>query len=152
MNATRCDLHLHSAASIGNDEWYTRFFGCPESYAEPIMQYELCKSRGMSLVTLTDHDTIDGVLQIAERPDVFVSEELTAGFRGEPQAVHVLCYGITPDDHDWLRAHRLVEVLLRLRTAEARKLLERWAEDDSSWLGVESRAGLVIFQPPRKTE
>ena len=32
MNATRCDLHLHSAASIGNDEWYTRFFGCPESF------------------------------------------------------------------------------------------------------------------------
>src|SRR5262249_45538368 len=26
-------------------------------------------------------------------------------FRGEPQAVHVLCYGITPDDHDWLQAH-----------------------------------------------
>ena len=32
-------------------------------------------------------------------PDVFVSEELTARFAGEPQAVHVLCLGITPDDH-----------------------------------------------------
>ncbi len=46
-----------------------------------------------------------GVLEIADRPDVFVSEELTAHFRGEPQAVHVLCYGITPDDHGWLQAH-----------------------------------------------
>jgi glycosyltransferase involved in cell wall biosynthesis len=27
-------------------------------------------------------------------------------FKGEPQAVHVLCYGITPDDHEWLQAHR----------------------------------------------
>ena len=55
---------------------------------------------------LTDHDTIAGaVLQIADRPDVFVSEELTTTFRGEPQAVHVLCLGITPDDHDWLQAH-----------------------------------------------
>ena len=49
MNATRCDLHLHSAASIGNDEWYTRVFGCPESYAEPRQQYDLCKARGMTL-------------------------------------------------------------------------------------------------------
>ena len=45
------------------------------------------------------------MLEIADRPDVFVSEELTAHFRGEPQAVHVLCYGITPEDHDWLQAH-----------------------------------------------
>jgi glycosyltransferase involved in cell wall biosynthesis len=36
---------------------------------------------------------------------VFVSEELTARFAGEPQAVHVLCLGITPGDHDWLQAH-----------------------------------------------
>ena len=34
-----------------------------------------------------------------------MSEELTASFKGEPQAVHVLCYGITPDDHEWLQAH-----------------------------------------------
>ncbi len=60
----------------------------------------------MDFVTITDHDTIDGVLAIADRPDVFISEELTASFRGEPQAVHVLCYGITPDDHEWLQAHR----------------------------------------------
>ncbi len=26
-------------------------------------------------------------------------------FKGEPQAVHVLCYGITPEDHEWLQAH-----------------------------------------------
>ena len=48
----------------------------------------------MDFVTITDHDTIDGVLEISDRPDVFVSEELTAYFRDEPQAVHVLCYGI----------------------------------------------------------
>jgi hypothetical protein len=30
---------------------------------------------------------------------------LTARFAGEPQAVHILCLGITPDDHDWLQAH-----------------------------------------------
>ena len=44
-------------------------------------------------------------MTIADRPDVFVSEELTAFFKGEPQAVHILCLGITPDDHEWLQAH-----------------------------------------------
>ena len=60
----------------------------------------------MDFVTITDHDTIAGVLEIADEPDVFVSEELTAWFRDEAQAVHVLCFGITGDDHDWLQAHR----------------------------------------------
>jgi glycosyltransferase involved in cell wall biosynthesis len=59
----------------------------------------------MDFVTITDHDTIDGALTIADRPDVFVSEELTVSFKGEPQAVHVLCWGITPDDHGWLQGH-----------------------------------------------
>jgi glycosyltransferase involved in cell wall biosynthesis/predicted metal-dependent phosphoesterase TrpH len=59
----------------------------------------------MDFVTITDHDTIDGCLELADRPDCFVSEELTARFAGEPQAVHVLCYGIDPGDHQWLQAH-----------------------------------------------
>jgi glycosyltransferase involved in cell wall biosynthesis/predicted metal-dependent phosphoesterase TrpH len=59
----------------------------------------------MDFVTITDHDTIDGCLELADRPDCFVSEELTARFAGEPQAVHVLCYGITSGDHEWLQAH-----------------------------------------------
>jgi glycosyltransferase involved in cell wall biosynthesis/predicted metal-dependent phosphoesterase TrpH len=59
----------------------------------------------MDFVTITDHDTIDGCLELEDRPDCFVSEELTARFAGEPQAVHVLCYGITPGDHEWLQAH-----------------------------------------------
>ncbi len=83
-----------------------RAAGLPECATPPEEVYELAKRRGMDFVTITDHDTIDGVLSIADRPDVFVSEELTAHFRGEPQAVHVLCFDITPDDHEWLQAHR----------------------------------------------
>ncbi len=83
-----------------------RAVGLPECATPPQEVYELAKRRGMDFVTITDHDTIAGVLQISDRPDVFVSEELTAHFRGEPQAVHVLCYGISPEDHEWLQAHR----------------------------------------------
>ena len=52
------------------------------------------------------HDTIQGALAISHLEDTFVFEELTVAFKGEAQAVHVLCYGITPDDHEWLQAHR----------------------------------------------
>ena len=73
-----------------------RAVGLPECATPPQEVYELAKRRGMDFVTITDHDTVAGVLEIAERPDVFVSEELTAHFRGEPRAaVHVLCYGIS---------------------------------------------------------
>jgi glycosyltransferase involved in cell wall biosynthesis/predicted metal-dependent phosphoesterase TrpH len=102
---SRADLHCHSHASQETRLGVQRALGLPECATPPEEVYELAKLRGMDFVTITDHDTISGVLEIADRPDVFVSEELTVGFRGEQQAVHVLCYGITPDDHEWLQAH-----------------------------------------------
>ena len=101
---TRADLHVHSTASEESKLGVQRALGLPECATPPEEVYELAKRRGMDFVTITDHDTIAGALEIADRPDVFVSEELTASFRGEPQQVHVLCYGITPDDHDRLQA------------------------------------------------
>jgi glycosyltransferase involved in cell wall biosynthesis/predicted metal-dependent phosphoesterase TrpH len=104
-DATRVDMHCHSTASQLSKLGVQRAVGLPECATPPEEVYALAKRRGMDFVTITDHDTIDGVLEIADRPDVFVSEELTAHFRGEPQAVHVLCYGLTPEDHEWLQAH-----------------------------------------------
>ncbi len=98
-------MHVHSTASALSKLGVQRSLALPECATEPEEVYELAKRRGMDFVTLTDHDTIAGALTLADRPDVFVSEELTAGFRGAPQSVHVLCYGITPDDHAWLQAH-----------------------------------------------
>jgi glycosyltransferase involved in cell wall biosynthesis/predicted metal-dependent phosphoesterase TrpH len=99
-------MHCHSAASEESRLGVQRALGLPECATPPSEVYELAKRRGMDFVTITDHDTIAGVLEIADLPDVFVSEELTAHFRGERQAVHVLCYGISPEDHEWLQAHR----------------------------------------------
>ena len=103
MKVSRADLHCHSSASQESRLGVQRALGLPECATPPEEVYELAKRRGMDFVTITDHDTIGGVLEIADRPDVFVSEELTAWFRGEPQAVHVLCWGITPHDHEWLQ-------------------------------------------------
>jgi glycosyltransferase involved in cell wall biosynthesis/predicted metal-dependent phosphoesterase TrpH len=106
LATTRVDLHCHSTASEVSKLGVQRSLGLPECATPPEEVYALAKRRGMDFVTITDHDTIDGCLEIADRDDVFISEELTAWFRGEPQAVHLLCLGITPDDHEWLQAHR----------------------------------------------
>jgi glycosyltransferase involved in cell wall biosynthesis/predicted metal-dependent phosphoesterase TrpH len=98
-------MHCHSTASQLSRLGVQRSLGLPECATPPQEVYELAKRRGMDFVTITDHDTIDGCLELVDRPDCFVSEELTARFAGEPQAVHVLCYGIDPGDHEWLQAH-----------------------------------------------
>jgi glycosyltransferase involved in cell wall biosynthesis/predicted metal-dependent phosphoesterase TrpH len=106
IQTSRADLHCHSTASQVSKLGVQRALGLPECATPPEEVYELAKRRGMDFVTITDHDTISGALEIAGRyEDAFLSEELTARFRGEPQAVHILCLGITPEDHEWLQGH-----------------------------------------------
>ncbi|WP_320670748.1 glycosyltransferase [Patulibacter defluvii] len=102
---SRADLHVHSTASQLSKLGVQRSVGMPECATPPEDVYELAKRRGMDYVVISDHDTIAGALTIADRPDVIVGEELTAWFKGEPQAVHVLVLGLNQDDHDWLQAH-----------------------------------------------
>lgn len=105
-STSRVDLHVHSTASAVSKLGVQRALGLPECATPPEEVYELAKRRGMDFVTITDHDTIDGALELAERyDDAFIGEELTAWFKGEQQAVHILVLGITPDDHAWLQAH-----------------------------------------------
>src|SRR5689334_3338231 len=103
---SRVDMHVHSTASELSKLGIQRSLQLPECATPPQEVYELAKRRGMDFVTITDHDTIAGALEIDHLPDTFISEELTAWFRGEPQAVHVLCYGIAAGDHEWLQQHR----------------------------------------------
>ncbi|MDE3131084.1 MAG: glycosyltransferase [Acidobacteriota bacterium] len=105
LHVSRADLHVHSTASQLSKLGVQRSLQLPECATEPEEVYELAKRRGMDFVTITDHDTIAGALAIAHLPGVFISEELTVWFKGEPQAVHVLCFGLNPSDHEWLQAH-----------------------------------------------
>jgi len=59
----------------------------------------------MDLVTLTDHDTIAGGLELADRSDFFLSEEVTARFP-DGCIVHVLTWGIRSDQHEQIQARR----------------------------------------------
>src|ERR1044072_2292838 len=102
---SRVDMHCHSTASQLSRLGVQRSLGLRVCATPPQEVYELAKRRGMDFVTITDHDTIDGCLELVDRPDCFVSEELTARCAGVPQPGHVLCYGIDPGDHEWLQAH-----------------------------------------------
>lgn len=97
----KADLHLHSKASNLPGGWFSRLIGCPESYTEPMEIYKRLKERGMTCITITDHNTIEGVLEIAHFPEVFISCEYTVAFP-EGGKVHVLVYGITEKDHQEL--------------------------------------------------
>ena len=59
----------------------------------------------MDFVTITDEDSIDGCLEIAHLPDTFVSVKLNARFAHSRQAIQILCFGITPEHHEWLTGH-----------------------------------------------
>src|SRR3954449_10045349 len=83
---SRARLHCHTSPSMS-----------------PEQVYEQAKASGMDFVTITDRDSIDGVLSIADRPDVFMSVELTARVRDCQRALQVCCYGISAFDHAWLQ-------------------------------------------------
>ena len=95
----KIDLHVHSKFSTRPSQWVLQKLGCQECYTEPQTLYRIAKKRGMSLVTITDHNTIDGCLEIAGRPDTFISEEITTYFPVDQCKAHVLVYDINEQQH-----------------------------------------------------
>ncbi len=96
---TRADLHIYSKHSDKAADWVLRRLDFPASYSDPKTLYDLLKARGMRFVTLTDHNTIDGCLEIGGLPDTFVSEEVSVAFPEDGCKVHVLIFGITEAQH-----------------------------------------------------
>src|SRR3954451_5716710 len=96
---SRCDLHIHSRFSARSEEWLFRRFDFPDSYSNPRDLHRLLRDRRMDFVTITDHDTIDGNLEIADLPGTFISEEVTTYFPQDPCKIHLLVWGITEAQH-----------------------------------------------------
>ena len=93
------DLHVHSCHSTCPSQWILQKIGCGESYTPPRKIYDIARARGMNYVTITDHDTISGALEIAHLPQVFISEEISAYFPDDKCEVHVLAWNITEAQH-----------------------------------------------------
>jgi len=95
----KIDVHVHSKHSTRPSQWFLQKLGCPESFTEPKRLYDIAKQRGMSQVTITDHNTIAGSLEIAHLPDTFISEEITSYFPEDGCKAHVLALNITEAHH-----------------------------------------------------
>jgi len=104
----RADLHLHSRYSVSSSEYLVRMMRLNESYTSIDTLYTQAKSRGMDYVTVTDHDTIDGGLElVAKYPrDCFVSVEVTARFPEDNCKAHVLVYDISEQQFAHVQAVR----------------------------------------------
>jgi glycosyltransferase involved in cell wall biosynthesis len=96
----RADLHVHSKHSNQAEEWYLRGIQAPECYSEPEDVYRRCREQGMTFVTISDHNSIEGAAAIAHLPGTFLSSELTVRFPEDGCAAHVLALGITESRHD----------------------------------------------------
>ena len=96
---SKCDLHIHSRYSARSEEWLFRRLEFPDSYSDPRWLYEQLRERGMDYVTITDHDTIEGCLQIRDLPNTFISEQVTTYFPGDPCKIHLLVWEITEAQH-----------------------------------------------------
>ncbi len=95
----RIDLHVHSKYSTRPSQWLLQKLGCPESFTEPLKIYERALGRSMNMVTITDHNTINGSLEIAHLDNAFISEEITTYFPEDRCKLHVLAYNITEKHH-----------------------------------------------------
>ena len=103
---SRCDLHIHSRFSARSEEWLFRRFDFPDSYSDPREVYRQLRARGMDFVTITDHDTIEGCLQIADQPHTFLSEQVTTYFPQDACKIHILVWGISEAQHTAITAVR----------------------------------------------
>jgi predicted metal-dependent phosphoesterase TrpH len=132
---------------------FSRF--CRESYNEPLAVYETLKRRGMDLVTVTDHDSIDALEPLRPYPDFFLSEEATCRMPSGTE-VHVGVYDINERQHAGIQRRRHDMVALAHYLTEQRlffsinhvfsALTGRRCYDDftlfAEWFpGVETRNG-----------
>jgi predicted metal-dependent phosphoesterase TrpH len=88
---------------------------CQECYNEPLEVYDLLKQRGMSAITVTDHDSIEGSEALRSRPDFFLSEEVSVRMPSGTEA-HLGVYNLTDRDHleAQRRANDFVSLLMYL--------------------------------------
>jgi len=127
MHALKADLHVHSYFSGKTD--HVKPLEPMDCYSSPERIYHLAKARGMDIVTITDHDSIDGCLHFLNRypdtEDFIIGEEVTAQLPEFDTQVHVAVYDINEAHHreiarlrenfdnliHYLRSNKIIHVL-----------------------------------------
>jgi predicted metal-dependent phosphoesterase TrpH len=153
----KCDLHVHSRYSGPCDTpLLNRFFR--ESYSDPEELHRLLTRREMDLVTITDHDSIEGALVIRNHRNVFLSEEVTCRMPSGT-TIHIGAYDLTERQHVQIQQRRNDLISLLMYLTERRiffsvnhvfsGLTGPRAREDFDWLqyyfpAVETRNGQML--------
>jgi predicted metal-dependent phosphoesterase TrpH len=97
----RADLHVHSRHSSASGS--LRFLRSRDCYSSPADVYRVAKLRGMDVVTITDHDSIDGWRELMDSrkdtDDILPGEEVSCRLPDANIQVHLGVYGITEALH-----------------------------------------------------
>lgn len=136
-------MHVHSYYSGMCTTPFVRHF-CRESYNDPEEIYTLLARRGMNLVTLTDHDSIEGAEKLARNSNFFVSEELTCRMPSGTE-IHVGVYDIHERQHAQLQQRRNDLVALLMYLSE-RKLFFSINHVFSGLTGLREREDFAWFE------
>jgi predicted metal-dependent phosphoesterase TrpH len=131
---------------------------CRESYSDPEELYGVLRRRGMNLVTLTDHDSVEGASMLRNRPDFFLSEEVTCRMPSGTE-VHIGVYDLTERQHEEIQRRRNDFISLLIYLTERRLffsvnhvfsgLTGRREWEDFDWFeqyvpAMETRNGLML--------
>ena len=92
---SKADIHVHTKYSDAPNDWFLKQIKAAESYVDPMHVYRTAKQRGMQFVTISDHDRIDGALELSHLKDTFISAEATVTFPEDGCKIHCLVTGIT---------------------------------------------------------
>lgn len=148
MPTLRADLHVHSSHSNKPTYWALRKFNCPESYTSPLRLYDIARARGMDFVTITDHNVIDGALEIAHLPFTFISSEITAHFPENGCKVHVVVLDLTEARFREIMAlrHNIYELIAYLRQEDIAHFLAHplYTQNDKLTLDIIEKC-LLLF-------
>jgi glycosyltransferase involved in cell wall biosynthesis len=99
---------VHSRHSEASTEWFMERWGIAESYSDPLLIYKRAMGAGMSMVTITDHNSLEASLALKERygQSVITGVESTASFPEDGCKVHVLVYGLNEREFAEIQALR----------------------------------------------
>jgi predicted metal-dependent phosphoesterase TrpH len=136
-------MHVHSYFSGPCTTPIVRSI-CRESYSHPERVYEQLRRRGMSLFTLTDHDSIEGSETLRRHPEFFLSEELTCRMPNGTE-VHIGVYDLNERQHTHLQQRRNDLVALLMYLSE-RRLLFSINHVFSSLTGTREEEDFAWFQ------
>ncbi|HKQ98512.1 MAG TPA: hypothetical protein VJV75_11600 [Candidatus Polarisedimenticolia bacterium] len=97
----KVDLHVHTAFS---DFRHLKALRSRDSFNDPVQVYDRCRALGCDYVAITDHDTIDGALDLlSKRPElestIIVGEEVETFFPETGQWAHVNVLGVDESIH-----------------------------------------------------